>query len=363
MPCAPAFEAPSTSKPRPRMVKPRRQSPTRALTCLALLVVMLGLGGCRPAKWIGIRLLFDQTPIDSQQVLRDLPYVEDHPHPTKHRFDFYLPRGKDWPTLIFVHGGGWTEGDKNLRAGGVEIYSNIGAFYASHGVGVAVISYRLQPEFTWRQQVEDVARAVVAARRTVQEHGGDPDGLFLSGHSAGAQLAAYAAVADWPQTGVGEASVVGEDHSLCGVVAVSGAGYDLTDQETYDLGADLEVYRRRFEDRHKGSQDQATEPRDDTAWQEEASVVSYLDPDDPPFLVYYAGNEYPSLQHQAKLLHQRLEAAGVASQLAVVPGQKHRRIVLTLSQGKHEMTSTVLGFIEERHRQCQSIGEAVRGDG
>lgn len=302
-----------------------------------LSLVGLALQGCASAEWLGIKLIFDQTPVSEDRVVRDVPYVDEDAHPQKHQLDLFLPDGQDWPTLIFVHGGGWTEGDKNLRAGGVEIYGNIGAYYTSQGIGVGVINYRLQPDATWREQTLDVAHAVGKVRELVQEHGGDGDALFLSGHSAGAQLAALVAVADWPN------QAVPVQDSLCGVVAISGAGYALDDAETYDLGADIEYYQARF----------PAEETADGAWPKDASVVDQLDATDPPFLVYYADDEYPSLQHQARLLHERLEAANVSSELAVVPGQGHRRIVLTFSQGQHEMTAKVQEFIDVQHQRCR----------
>ncbi len=328
----------------------------RVVACGAFLIF---LSACGSLQWVGMHWIFEPTPFDPQRVLVDIPYVEDDPHPTKHRFDLYLPKGQGWPTLVFVHGGGWTEGDKSLRAGGFEIYGNIGAYYASRGIGVAVINYRLQPEFTWRQQVRDVSRAVVRIRRAVRQHGGDPQGMFLSGHSAGGQLAAFAAVADWPWV------ELGDELPLCGVVAVSGAGYDLADEETYRLGAEKDIYRARFDladdaARDGGQKDKVQEKGGSEDWQEEASVVHHLDADDPPFLVFYAADEYPSLRHQAKVLHKSLQEAGVASRLAVVPKQGHRRIVLTLSQGDHQMTSQVEQFIAERHRQCH--GAAAAGE-
>lgn len=308
---------------------------------LAWIIVACSTQACQSAHWIGMKLLFDETSIDTARVLHDVEYVDEAPHPTKHRLDFYLPEGNHWPTLIFIHGGGWIEGDKNLAAGGVEIYRNIGTYYASQGLGVAVVNYRLQPEFTWREQVQDVARAVDRVRRLAAERGGDGEAMFLAGHSAGGQLAAYTAVADWPAT------VAAAGLPICGVVAVSGAGYDLADQETYDLGADAAYYEARF----ATPAEPAADPPED--WQTEASVTSHLDPTDPPFLLFYGGSEYPSLQRQARLLHQRLKDAGASSQLEVVPRQGHRRIVLTLSQGKHAMTSQVLSFIHEQHESCR----------
>jgi len=89
--------------------------------------------------------------------------------------------------------------------------------------------------------VADVAAAVAWAHAHAADYGGDPGALFLAGHSAGAQLAAYVALAPAP---LGEHGL--SPSVLCGVIPVSGAGYDLEDARTYELGTDLGFYESRF---------------------------------------------------------------------------------------------------------------------
>ena len=296
----------------------------------ALALLLLLTSGCATLQWVGLRLFFNEQSVPDDRILREIPYAGgEASNPQKQVFDLFLPEGDDWPTLIFVHGGGWMEGDKDLEAGGYAIYGNIGAYYAQQGLGVAILNYRLQPEVSWREQVEDVTRAVARVREEVGRRGGDPDRLFLSGHSAGGQLASYVAVR-------------GDAGPFCGVVAVSGAGYDLEDETTYELGAERAYYLRRFG---------TNEERDD-AFDEGAAVVEHLDASDPPFLVFYAEREYESLQHQAKLLHERLQDAGVESELLSVPRQGHNRIVVTFSQEDHPMTGQVMDFIRRRSAEC-----------
>ncbi|MDP3130995.1 MAG: alpha/beta hydrolase, partial [Bacillota bacterium] len=69
--------------------------------------------------------------------------------------------------IIFVHGGNWDSGDKNYRAGGADVYANIGRFYAARGIGVAVINYRPQPVVAWPAQVDDVRAAVTWVRANI----------------------------------------------------------------------------------------------------------------------------------------------------------------------------------------------------
>ncbi len=311
-----------------------RNATGRLSSWLLLALSALVLGGCSAAvEWLGVRLLYEGTETPAERQLIDLPYRQDAgSDPVKHRLDFFLPEGEGWPMLVFVHGGGWTAGDKSLKAGGADVYSNIGRFYAAQGFGTAVINYRLQPEVSWREQVDDVARAVAWVRANAAAHGGDPESLFLMGHSAGAQLSAFVALDRRP---LGRHGLSPE--ALCGVVAVSGAGYDLADEETYELDADFEWYEELF---------RAGDPGD--AWLREASATRYVSPEAPPFMLVHVTNEWTSLQHQNRLLHSALVEAGADSRLLVVQGQGHNRMVLTLSRGDKTPVPEILEFLRAR---------------
>src|SRR6185295_15486153 len=107
----------------------------------------------------------------------------------KRQLDLFLPSAPDFATVVFVHGGGWTSGDRMLTTGGADVYRNIGRFLAARGFATAVISYRLLFDVDWRGQAGDVARAVAFVQKSIEAKGGRPHGVFLMGHSAGAQLA------------------------------------------------------------------------------------------------------------------------------------------------------------------------------
>ena len=106
----------------------------------------------------------------------------------KHRLDLYLPEGKKKvPVVMWIHGGGWRQGDKGL-------YGRLGRRFAREGIGLAAISYRLSPKVRHPEHIRDCARAFAWLHRNVKEHDGDPDRLFIMGHSAGGHLAALLAL-------------------------------------------------------------------------------------------------------------------------------------------------------------------------
>ncbi len=102
----------------------------------------------------------------------------------------FSPRERsDFPVVMFVHGGAWVFGDKDFFGA----HEAIGRMFARHGIGAAVISYRLSPGVKHPEHVKDVARAFAWLHNNVKNYGGRPDELFVCGHSAGGHLVALLA--------------------------------------------------------------------------------------------------------------------------------------------------------------------------
>jgi arylformamidase len=279
--------------------------------------------GCAVAKRAGMALLYQRADLPGSQVISNIPYSADASNnPRKHTLNLFLPpEGTNWPVLIFVHGGGWDAGDKDLVYGGADVYGNIGRFFASRGIATSVINYRLQPEVNWREQVSDVATALAWIHRHVSGYGGNPEAVFLMGHSAGAQLISHVAL--------------NPTNKVCGVIAVSGAGFDLMDAETYALGQNFAFYEQHF---RPGSTSQN--------WQREASPVTYAHPGAPPFLILYAQGEDNSMKRQSRRLSEVLSSQAIQNHLLQVPGQSHARMVLTLSRPDKTSAPAILNFLK-----------------
>lgn len=302
-----------------------------ALGPFGMLLLAGSLAGCAGLfESIGAAMDYREAELPESRVRLDVAYRTDAgAHPDKHRLDLFLPEpgARDWPTLVFVHGGGWTAGDRATSVFGVEPNRNIGRFYAARGYGVAVVSYRLQPEVDWRAQVRDVADATAWVRDEVARLGGDEDAIVLAGHSAGAWLAAW--------VGLDEAALEAAGSSrdgLCALLLVSGAAYDLEDEETWALGANRSYFEDLFGD-------------DDPDWARAASIRHHLDPPFPPTLVMTAGGEPAKFQRQGDLLVEALETHAASTQRFVVPGQNHQRIVVGMSREGDPVSREVLEFL------------------
>ena len=310
----------------------------RPALALAAALAAAGLAGCGLAKSVAIGWFYDRVEVPAETVRRDLAYLPDGD--PKHRLNLFLPvaeaiRERPWPVVVFVHGGGWVEGDRDFTYGGEDLYNNVGRFLASHGIGAAVVSYRLLPDVRWRAQVEDVA----AATAWVQDHaaawGGDPDAVVLMGHSAGAQLAARVALDAEARRWAGARPV-------CGAVPVSGAALDLTDAESWRLGSDFGYYAARFSPGRERTESAPAEPFD---WQVEASPASFVTPDAPPFLIVTASGEGAVFERQADVLDAALRGAGVPSERVVMPAATHELGVPNLSRDDRVVGPAVLRFV------------------
>lgn len=297
----------------------------RLSAVVASLILAASALGCAPVVALGVRVLYRRIELPPSQIRADLGYRAQTPaDDLAHRLDLYLPKGTGWPLIVFVHGGNWDQGDKHTRVAGADVYANIGRFYATSGIGVAVINYRLQPTTDWRGQVDDVRAAVQWGGDSIAAYGGRPDALFLMGHSAGTHLICHVAFA--------ADSVL--QRRLRGVIAVSGAGLDMTDPLTWTLGEDPAFYEKRFRGGDRTER-----------WRSDASPLQQLRRYSPPFLILHAGGEKKGLKRQSQLLRQALERLGTDCRLRVVPGESHSRIVLTLSRPEKTAGPAILEFV------------------
>jgi acetyl esterase/lipase len=94
------------------------------------------------------------------------------------RLDVYYPTNKkDFPTVVWFHGGGLTKGTRSVPK---ELKEK--------GIGVVAVSYRFSPEVKAPAYIEDAAAAVAWTFQNIDKYGGSNRKIFISGHSAGGYL-------------------------------------------------------------------------------------------------------------------------------------------------------------------------------
>lgn len=115
----------------------------------------------------------------------DLSYGEHQ----RQRLDVYNATTSARPALLFVHGGGFTAGDKR-SPDGAPFYQNLGLWAAQHDMVGVAMTYRLAPENRWPSGAEDIAMAIDYLHHHAHDLGIDPSRIVLLGQSAGAVHAA-----------------------------------------------------------------------------------------------------------------------------------------------------------------------------
>lgn len=173
---------------------------------------------------------------------RDLPYAErEGVDPRLLSLDLYTAEAKSEtlrPVVVMIHGGGWRNGDK-ANAG---MTQHKVPYFVGEGFVYASINYRLSsdPAVQHPAHVEDVACALAWLHDNVERYGGDPERLFVMGHSAGAHLAALVAC------DARRLAACGKNLSILkGVICLDTAAYDVP-RYVHELGAGL-VIRRMYE--------------------------------------------------------------------------------------------------------------------
>ena len=146
---------------------------------------------------------------------REIAYGAD----ARQRFDLLKPAAGKAPVLLFIHGGGWSIGDK--RAG----EAVKGPHFTAQGWAFISANYRLVPQATVEQQGADIASIVAWVRSHAAAEGLDPDRIVLMGHSAGAHLAALEGTDPRYLAAVGVPI-----SAVKAVVLLDGAGYDIAAQ-------------------------------------------------------------------------------------------------------------------------------------
>jgi acetyl esterase/lipase len=206
------------------------------------------------------------------------------------RLTIYPAEPANGTVVVFWHGGGWTGGYKEMMAFMAPAFTAAGVTFVSPG-------YRLAPQHIFPTGLQDCADAVAKVFSEARRFGGDPNNIFLGGHSAGGQYAALLAVThDWRHHRKLPADVVRGCLPLSGVF-LFGQGAGLSMKPRF-LGAD---------------------PANEHA----ASPLLRIEGPPPPFFISHGENDFPHLMRQAEAMEAALRQAGGVVERFVLPGRDH----------------------------------------
>jgi acetyl esterase/lipase len=250
---------------------------------------VLLLSACSPTS-----VLNAMAPRANVTVTRNVAYADG----ARHTLDVYAPLPSDTPApvVVFFYGGGWEAGSK-------EMYSFVGATLAARGVLTVIPDYRLYPQVRFPAFMQDAAAAVAWTRANAARFDGDPDRLFLMGHSAGGQIVTLLALdgsylqADGMSPG-----------GVCGVIGLAGP-YDFLPLQSKTLKAIFGP---------------------EAAWPR-SQPINYVSRRAPPMLLLAGENDDTVDPGNTLRLADRLRTVGRPVDDTLYPGVGHKTLIASFS--------------------------------
>ena len=217
-----------------------------------VLIIAMAISGCSSKKYKNISYLQPTTATTDEPSL-----------------NIFSPRKTTLktPVLIFVHGGNWNSGDKKM-------YGFVGRNFAKKGITTVIVGYTLSPKTDFDGMAKQVAKAVEWTKENISKYNGNPEKIYLTGHSAGGHLIAL----------VGTNTKYLKDKSIIKGIILNDAA-----------GLDMKHYLQEIPPTEKDSY-LKTWSNSPEIWKN-ASPIYFLDKNAPPFMIYTGGTKtYRSIQ-------------------------------------------------------------------
>ncbi len=209
--------------------------------------------------------------------------------------DLYLPEDADPPLILWIHGGGWRDLNKEWCLVMPQL---------DKGYAICSVDYRYTDEEVFPAQMHDLKDALAFLKEKASEYGYDSSRIAVSGDSAGGHLAEMMGVSagnkNWEK---GEG-----DYSVQAVVDFSGA-VRIENPEHGDCFSQL-----------------VGAPMGTKTYAQNAAIarpVHYIDGSEPPFLILHGSADPVVSQDDPRTLRNALEQAGVPVHMYLVPGGDH----------------------------------------
>jgi len=276
---------------------------------------------------IALLLLATSAVVAEPKVSRNLAYTATNS--ARQTLDIYSPsEGKSHPIVVWIHGGAWRFGDKRGVQQKPQAFVDKGYVFVS-------TNYRFVPDANMGEIAGDIAKAIKWVHDHAKEHGGDPNSIFVAGHSAGAHLAALVCT--------DESYLKAEGLSLSditGCFPVDTAMYDAAKQIKDRGPRRSRLYRSAF-----GNAEES---------QTKYSPITHIAKDKgiPPFLILHVASR-PDSTAQSKAFAKALQASGVEAKTVAGEGKTHGTINKELGLPDDEPTKAVFEFLVQHRRDVE----------
>lgn len=281
---------------------------SRSYSRIALLLSVAAVAGCSSALFAGLNVLSpDGDLAESRGIVFD--------RSLDLKLDIYRPKNaNNAPVVVFYYGGRWEFGKR-------ADYRWFGEALARHGFVAILPDYRKYPQVKLDGFMTDAANALAWSFQHASEYGGDPNELFVMGHSAGAHLALMLATnAQWM------ASHHTKPTQLAGAVGLAGPYNFLPLTEDDMIG----MFGNTPEE------------------QARSQPINFVDGDEPPMLLLHGSDDKTVWPKNSTTLAQAVNAKGGRAQVIIYPGVTHAGILLSVSpsfRGKASALDDSVKFI------------------
>jgi len=254
------------------------------------------------------------------KIQRGVAYAE--PKNDWQSLDVYAPaEGKGHPIVVWIHGGGWRAGDKASVQKKPQAFVDKGFVFIS-------TTYRFIPNVTVKEMTGDIAKAIRWAHEHAKDFGGDPDSIFVMGHSAGAHLAALVCT--------DESYLKAEGLPLSiirGCVPVDVSVYDIPKRLKDGGSVPPATFTAIFGETEESQR--ALSPA--------AHVAK--DKQIPPFLILHVADRADT-KAQSHWFADKLHEAGVPATVVAAEGKNHGTINADLGKADDKPTIAVFEFLD-----------------
>lgn len=251
---------------------------------------------------------------------KEINYLQQSASLPEKNLNVFAPKkAEKAPVLIFIHGGSWNSGRK-------EIYDFMGSRLARRGVVTVIIDYPLAPDYKLPEMEKASVTAIKWVKENIANYGGDPEKIYVSGHSAGGHLAALVAMKKEPW------QELGMSNPLKGAILNDPAGLDwywfLTERkEKYNAEDNYDAFTSNPE-----------------TWKTYSPIYE-LDGTEIPLLIMEGEETYPGIRLTIDRFRKEAEAKGANLTYSFYPKTKHIPMItqffFTWSKGYED----VLGFM------------------
>lgn len=238
----------------------------------------------------------------------------------RHQLDVYYPKNtnekKD--VILYFHGGSWKGGKKDT-------YKFLGKRFAKKGFVVVIANYRLSPEVKYQAMAEDCAAAFTWVYDYIEKFGGDKNKITVSGHSAGAHLAAFISFND---------QFKDIQSKIRKTILID------------PFGLDMFTYFNEYTNDYADGLKKNTFTNNPEEWKAASPLYSIKPGLKIPVLVLVGGKTFPTILQSTAIFNDHMTQAGNESTLITIEGKKHIGMVTQLFFKRNDTYAIMINFIQ-----------------